>query len=71
MSSHSVQLAKALRAVEVFKEALRSTAHESEYQRGLYNGFEMFRAMLSTAPAQIIEKSTEKPKEVVNETYHY
>ncbi len=56
MSSHSRKLAETLRMIESLKKSLKSTASENEYQRGLYNGFEMMRSMLSCQNAEILEK---------------
>ena len=67
MSSHTRKLTETIRTIEALKKSLLSTAHESEYQRGLYNGVEMFRALLACQSAKIIDKKTKKRNEVQNE----
>lgn len=57
MSSHTRKLTETIRAIEALKAALKSTAKDSEYQRGLYNGVEMMRSLLCQNTAQIIDKN--------------
>lgn len=56
MSSHTRKLTETIRTIEALKKSLLSTASDSEYQRGLYNGVEMFRALLQNQDAKIMDK---------------
>lgn len=56
MSSHTRKLTETIRTIEALKKSLRSTAPDSEYQRGLYNGVEMIRALLQNQDAQILDR---------------
>ena len=67
MSSHTRKLTETIRTIEALKKISLSTAHESEYQRGLYNGVEMFRVLLACQGAKIIDKKTKKKKRGSNE----
>ena len=56
MSSHTRKLTETTRTIDALKKSLRSTATESEYQRGLYNGVEMIRGLLQNIEPEIIDK---------------
>ena len=56
MSSHSRKLAETLRMIDNLKAALKSTALDNEYSRGMYNGVEMMRSLLNGTKAEIIDK---------------
>lgn len=68
MSSHTRKLTETIRAIESLKMALRSTASESEYQRGLYNGVEMMRSLLCQDKPNIFDKE-EKQASFYEEKY--
>ena len=56
MSSHTRKLTETIRTIEALKKALKSTAPNSEYQRGLYNGVEMVRGLLQNQEPEILDR---------------
>lgn len=56
MSSHTRRLTETIRIAENTAKALRSTARDNEYQRGLYNGFILIMSLLNGLEYKPIEK---------------
>lgn len=66
MGSTNRKLAETIRLADTFKKTLKCQAHKNEYNRGLYNGFEMIRALLCNQDPDIIEKlKAEDRKEIL------
>jgi len=61
VSSHSVRLAKNLRDIEKMKDA-QKLQRMTEYNRGLYNGMEMFLALPTNRKPEYTNKETKKTK---------
>lgn len=61
MSHQHRKLSEAIRAAHYLKRTLEIEAAKSEYSRGLYNGFELIKAILEQRDPKLIDKLT-KPK---------
>ena len=62
MSSHTRRLAETLRIAENTCKALKTDANNSEYSRGLYNGFALLMSTLTGKEFVPIEKENENPE---------
>jgi hypothetical protein len=60
MSSHSRRLAEVLRIAENTCRALKSDVNNSEYSRGLYNGFALLMSILIGREYKPIESNPEE-----------
>ena len=63
MGSTNRKLVETIRLADTFKKSLKCQAQKSEYNRGLYNGFEILRALLCNQEPDIIEKIKKRNKE--------
>jgi len=59
LSSHTRRLTEVLRIAENTCKALKSDANNSEYSRGLYNGFALLMSILIGREYEPIEKEEE------------
>lgn len=60
MSSHTRKLTETIRIAENTAKALRSTAKDTEYQRGLYNGFLLIMSILNGLEYKPIDKEAQE-----------
>lgn len=66
MSHQHRKLSESIRAAHYLKQLLKSEVENSEYSRGVYNGFEIISSILLSRDAEIITKNSEA-KEVNKE----
>lgn len=56
MGTNTKKITETIRAIETLKQVLKSSATDSEYQRGMYNGIEMMLSLLCQTKPKIIDK---------------
>ena len=66
MSHQHRKLSESIRAAHYLKQILISEAKNSEYSRGVYNGFELISSILLSTEAKLILKEEHRESEVQN-----